>query len=303
MGKLNGGVWPTMITPFTVDCKIDWKKLEQLIEWYISSGVSGLFAVCLSSEIFHLTEDEKIKLADFIVKKVNGKVQTVSGILLTDSNIPDKVKQVYDLGVDAVVFLTGQLFPQNKTLHEAFIEINKILSKTANIPLGIYESPLPYHKTLLPEEFKRLVSTNRFYFMKDTSCDIDLIKQKIELSSKTNCNFFNANTPTLFESLKFDVSGYSGIAANFYPELYVWLCKNFKAKPKLSQELSDFLRIVDPLIHTKYPLSAKIYQSINGINVNPLCRSNNIKMIPSEISSLESLNRILKQWHEYLNIK
>ena len=85
MNNLNTGVWPTMLTPYTSDNQIDWKSLDELIEWYIASGVSGLFAVCLSSEIFHLTEIERIKLASHIVKRVNQRVQIVSGVLLSDN--------------------------------------------------------------------------------------------------------------------------------------------------------------------------------------------------------------------------
>jgi 4-hydroxy-tetrahydrodipicolinate synthase len=302
MDKLNTGVWPTMITPYTEDNQIDWEKLDKLIDWYIASGVSGLFAVCLSSEIFHLTEIERLKLADYIVKRVNGRIQIVSGILLSD-NTSESIKHIFDTGVNAVVFLAGQLFLQTEDNEASFHKIEKILSNTDNIPLGIYESPLPYHKILSASELKKLVFSNRFYFMKDTSCDINIIEQKLEVSKNTNCSFFNANTPTLLDSLKLGASGYSGIAANFYPELYVWLCKNHKKENKLAEELSDFLRIIDPLIHTKYPVSAKVYQKINGINIAPISRSSDHKLINAEISSLESLNRIINNWHHKLNIE
>ena len=44
-----GGEWPTMLTPFR-DGAVDYPALEALVEWYIAHGVSGLFAVCQSSE-------------------------------------------------------------------------------------------------------------------------------------------------------------------------------------------------------------------------------------------------------------
>ena len=49
---ISSGIWPTMITPFSANGTIDYEGLEYLIEWYIREQVSGLFAVCQSSEMF-----------------------------------------------------------------------------------------------------------------------------------------------------------------------------------------------------------------------------------------------------------
>lgn len=37
------GVWPVMLTPFDAKGEIDWASLERLVDWYIDSGVHGLF--------------------------------------------------------------------------------------------------------------------------------------------------------------------------------------------------------------------------------------------------------------------
>ena len=60
--SVGKGVFPTMITPFTADGAIDWAGVDGLVEWYIASGVTGIFAVCQSSEMYHLTEDERLEL-------------------------------------------------------------------------------------------------------------------------------------------------------------------------------------------------------------------------------------------------
>lgn len=49
-----GGVWPVMLTPFCPNGEVDFAGLEKLTDWYIDNGSSGLFAVCQSSEMFHL---------------------------------------------------------------------------------------------------------------------------------------------------------------------------------------------------------------------------------------------------------
>ena len=301
MNIFNHGVWPTMITPYTESRQIDWKSLDEMIEWYIASGVSGLFSVCLSSEILHLAEDEKIKLAKYVVKRVNGRVPVVSGILHSD-NVLEKIKEVYDTGVEAVIFLANQLFPQNQDSKISLNNITELISKIDNIPLGIYESPLPFHKIVTADELKTINSSNRLYFMKDTSSDIDKIKEKLKITVGTNCNFYNANTPTLLESLKLGGAGYSGIASNYYPELYAWLCINYKSEPKLVLELADFLTIADNLISHKYLIAAKVFQKLDGRDLIPISRASNDVLTSTEISSLKSLHRTLKIWHNKLKI-
>ena len=64
--KAQNGVWPVMLTPFTDTGRVDYKALEALIQWYEERGVSGLFAVCQSSEMFFLSLQERVELSRFI---------------------------------------------------------------------------------------------------------------------------------------------------------------------------------------------------------------------------------------------
>eukprot|EP01049_Picozoa_sp_SAG25_P025075 SAG25_NODE_11694_length_298_cov_0.773869_1_plen_45_part_10 len=41
-------------------------------EWYIASGVAGLFAVCQSSEMYALSEDERLELAGYVAAQAAG---------------------------------------------------------------------------------------------------------------------------------------------------------------------------------------------------------------------------------------
>ena len=45
MNQIPNGVYPTMITPFTDDNKIDFDGVLSLLEWYSQQGVDGVFAI------------------------------------------------------------------------------------------------------------------------------------------------------------------------------------------------------------------------------------------------------------------
>jgi dihydrodipicolinate synthase/N-acetylneuraminate lyase len=79
------GVWPVMLTPFCNDGAIDWDGLDALIEWYLAAGVAGLFAACLSSEMYELTPEERVRLAAHVVDRAAGRVPVVAGGAFGDS--------------------------------------------------------------------------------------------------------------------------------------------------------------------------------------------------------------------------
>ena len=70
--QFPGGVWPVMLTPYTLDNRVDTQALERLTNWYIEQGVSGLFAVCQTSEMFFLSLEERELIARTVVRAAGG---------------------------------------------------------------------------------------------------------------------------------------------------------------------------------------------------------------------------------------
>jgi 4-hydroxy-tetrahydrodipicolinate synthase len=70
-------VYPVMLTPFQKNNKIDFEALKQLVEFYITTGSTGLFANCLSSEMFQLTDEERIQVTRKVVEQVDGRQKVI----------------------------------------------------------------------------------------------------------------------------------------------------------------------------------------------------------------------------------
>ncbi|MBQ7821961.1 MAG: dihydrodipicolinate synthase family protein [Clostridia bacterium] len=69
--KYNFGAYPTMITPYTDDGKVDYETARKYVRWYYENGCDGIFAVCQSSEIFYLSLEERVKLNKSVYDEVN----------------------------------------------------------------------------------------------------------------------------------------------------------------------------------------------------------------------------------------
>ena len=300
-----GGVWPTMITPFTTAGKADYDALEKMVEWYIDNGVNGIFAICLSSEMFQLSLDEKISIARFIKKCTAGRVPVIASGHTSDA----VSEQVYELnlmaqtGVDAVVMITNRIAKNEKdTVWIEYME--KLISKIPNIPLGIYECPYPFKRLVSPGMLRWCIDTGRFYFFKDTCCDIEMIRERIAIAGKSLLKIYNANSTTLLDSLYGGAAGYSGVSANFHPDLYAWLVSNYRMQPDLAKEMSIFLSVMSVVQYHKYPVNAKYHMTLEGISMNIRTRfSEQDNLTISEKTEVENMRSLVEKYKTDMKAK
>ena len=269
--KLPSGLWPVMITPFTEANAIDYAGLDTLTQFYIKSGSKGLFANCLSSEMYQLTEAERLDLIKGVLRASEGKVPVAAtGTLSRDLSVNiDFIKKVYDTGVQAVVLISSLIVLPDEDEDTFRKRLEHILDQTDGIPLGLYECPVPYKRLLSPGLMKWLVSSGRFVYHKDTSCHSPSIQKKREATQGTNLLFMNADTATGLDSLEAGADGLSPISANFYPELYTYLMDEFRAHGK-TDKLTQFhawLTLMDRTTHTFYPYSAKWFLQQRGLAI------------------------------------
>lgn len=71
------------------------------MEFYIKEGISGIFAVCLSSEMYDLTPEERLSIARHVVNTAKGRVPIVASGNF-DESIQDQAKfirEMYNTGV------------------------------------------------------------------------------------------------------------------------------------------------------------------------------------------------------------
>ena len=270
--KFKDGVYPVMLTPFTEDDQVDYEALGKLVDWYIDAGAAGLFAVCQSSEMFCLSREERVSIARFVAESADKRAAVIASGHISDSldDQAEELNAIAETGADAVILLTNRLAEESQS-DEIWLENLKYLLERLpkDIPLGFYECPYPYKRILSPKLLKWCADTGRFYFLKDTSCDITDIKEKLKVIHGTQLKLFNANSATLLESLELGASGYSGVMANFHPEIYSWLTDHFRDQPQRARLWNDFLTVASFIECRAYPVNAKYYQMEIG-NFNSL---------------------------------
>ncbi len=286
MKQINNGAYPTMITPYNKDKSVDYKAAEALVEYFWEQGCDGIFAVCLSSEIFKLSLEERIKLAEVTKRtadrlaskdKSRAPMSVVASGHVSDG-FQDQITELGAIaatGVDAVVLISNRFDIGMEGFDKWKSDAQRVLdSLDDSLTLGIYECPVPYKRVLDADILKWVADSGRFSFIKDTCCDAKIISERLEILKGSDIKLFNAHTGTLLETLRDGAVGYCGVMANYIPKPFVKLCQCYNDDAFLAEYLQAFLTYAQISERMTYPISAKYYlNEFEGVKMTPLCRT------------------------------
>ncbi|MCL2195288.1 MAG: dihydrodipicolinate synthase family protein [Oscillospiraceae bacterium] len=268
--SLPKGIYPTMITPFTDDNEVDYDLLEPLLRWYENRDCTGVFAVCQSSEMFWLSQDETMKITRKLMQlRRPNTVMLASGHV--DLNTPDMLRTAQAIiaeGVDCYVFITNPFAAHDEDDDVLLRRVAEVTRHLGDFPLGFYECPSPEYKRLLtPYVIERLPALGNFVFLKDTCCNMTELRAKLAAAQGTALQIYNANSAMLLESLQAGCAGYSGVMGNFHPKLYAKLCACWQDEPALAQRIQAVLGITSAAEKLAYPICAKYHMQLQGVDM------------------------------------
>lgn len=263
------GLIPVMLTPFSPDGAIDVIALDAMIEWYLASGATGLFACCQSSEIEQLGWEERCWLARHVVERTRGRVPVLAVGSLGVGDIAAEaavLRAISGTGVDVAVVITSHIAPYSADDDEAIHRLERLAEATPGVPLGLYECPRPYKRSLRPTGVARLAASGRWHYLKDTACDRAVTAAKINAATGSALAIFDAHAAHLVSSLEAGAAGASPIVANLVPDLVAHLC--LTRDPALQSGIAELAALAE----VGYPLAVKQALALTGLPIDPRCR-------------------------------
>jgi 4-hydroxy-tetrahydrodipicolinate synthase len=298
---------PVMITPFRQNGQIDFDGLSRLTDFYLAAGVKGYFANCQSSEMYFLSEEERLSVTRHVVKRVNGAMSVVAtgsfGKSLEEK--AEFAKKIYHTGINAVIMITSHFAKRNESDDLLISNCEKFFALTDNIPMGTYECPAPYKRILTPYAFEYLLRTNRLVYHKDTTKAFDKVKVKIDLAKNNKLEFYDACTANTMYSLQAGAKGMSAISGNFYPEILVWMCNNATNPEKQNdvKYIQEQLTKTEAVISRNYPLSSKYFLQKRGLPIEIISRKSTRPMTIKQKNALDETYIVFQGWCDRIGIE
>ena len=137
--SLYVGTGVAVVTPFTDDLKVDFKSLQNLINYLIDSDIRYLVAMGTTAESPTISVEEKKQIFDCFVETVNGRVPLIMGLGGNDTMALQRALQQLDTtGFSAILSVSPYY---NRPTQEGIYQHYKALDAVTPLPLILYNVP------------------------------------------------------------------------------------------------------------------------------------------------------------------
>lgn len=259
------GAITAIITPFK-NGKINYKKMEELIEFQIRNEIDGIVVCGTTGESATLSKQEKKKLIKFTVDKVNGRVPVIAG---TGSNNTEDAllmsQYAETVGADYTLVVSPYY---NKTTKKGIIAHYEYIADNTSIPLIMYNVPSRTGLNIDADTTIALSEHPNIIGIKEASSDMAKVA-KIIAECSDDFLVFSGNDDIIVPMLSIGSSGVISVLSNILPKETHDMCKYYMEgdieKARLLQlNLSD---LISKLFIEVNPIPIKEAMNILGFDV------------------------------------
>lgn len=207
------GAGTAMITPFDNE-KVDYRRLEDLLEWQINSGIDAIISCGTTGEASTLNDKEHINTVEFTVDKVAGRIPVIAGAGSNDTNHAVYMAcELEEKGVDGLLVVTPYY---NKCTEKGLIRHYEKIADSVNIPLILYSVPSRTGVNISPYVVKELYAHPNICGIKEASGDIS---QVVEMSRYAGEGFaiYSGNDDMIVPIMSMGGSGAISTVSNIIP--------------------------------------------------------------------------------------
>ena len=168
------GAMVALITPFQ-DGEIDFKTLDELIEFQLENGIDGIAPAGTTGESPTLSNEEHKKLIERVVKTVSGAVPVIAG---AGSNSTAEAIELAAFAKKAGADATLQVDPYyNKPTQEGFYQHFKAIAEEVDLPVVLYDIPGRCGAGMTADTIIRLSKIENIVAVKEATGSLDHASQ------------------------------------------------------------------------------------------------------------------------------
>ena len=135
------GMWPVAPTPFHDNGEVDYDSMSNILECMIDQQVDGICILANYSEQFLLSDDEREKLTKHCLRKIDGRVKTITTISHFSTDIALSRAQLAKSENSTMLMCMPPYNGTMKGNQDQIFKQFEILSSAA-IPIMVQDAPL-----------------------------------------------------------------------------------------------------------------------------------------------------------------
>lgn len=285
------GTGVALVTPFHSGGTIDFEAINGVINHVIDGGVDFIVTLGTTGESATLSNDEKTKLIEYVVKSVNQRVPVVVGIGGNNTlHVLDTIKNTDFSGISGILSVAPYYNkPSQKGLYEHFSAI----AKASPVPVIIYNVPSRTASNINADTVTWLGSNHRnIVAVKEASGNFHQIMQIIN-NKPDHFSVLSGDDSITLPMIYLGGTGVISVVANSHPRQFSTMVRAAnKRECKKANELHYMLLdYISTLFEEGSPAGIKAALEIMG-----LCEKTvRLPLVPASDSLAQKLKKLIAE--------
>ncbi len=264
------GAGVAIVTPFHKDGSVNYKKLEEVLDFQIAEGTDAIIISGTTGESSTLSEEEHSDVVRYTCEYVNGRIPVIAG---TGSNCTetaiDLSQKAEKDGADGVLIVTPYY---NKATQKGLIEHYSDIAASIDIPVMMYNVKSRTGVNIEAATAAYLINNvDNIVGIKEASGDISQIAQIAHLTNG-ELDMYSGNDDQTIPLMSLGGIGVISVVSNVAPAKVHEMTQLFldgKTKEAAKMQL-DMLPLVDALFCEVNPIPVKTAMNLMGMDVGGL---------------------------------
>ncbi len=288
--SLFRGSGVAIVTPFK-DCKVNYEKLAELLEWHLKQGTDSIVVCGTTGEASTLSEDEQKNVIKFTVEKINKRIPVIAG---TGSNCTahavELSKYAEEVGADAALVITPYY---NKSTQRGLIAHFTEVANAISIPIVVYNVPGRTGVNILPSTLAELSKLPNIKGVKEASGNIAQIAEIARLVPD-DFYIYSGNDDMIVPLMSLKGDGVISVVANIAPkDIHDLVQKFIDGDLEGSCELQLKMKpLIDSLFIEVNPIPVKAAMNLMGFNMGKV----RLPLVDMSEDNLEILKTRMKEY-------
>lgn len=258
------GAGVAIITPFKENGDVDYEKFAENIELQVKGNTDAILVCGTTGEASTLTHEEHLKVVEFCVKQVAGRLPVIAG---TGSNCTATAiylsQEAEKLGVDAVLVVSPYY---NKATQQGLYEHFKMIADSIKIPVILYNIPGRTGVNIQPKTIVRLCKeVPNIVGVKDATGDLSQTAKLLALADGA-VDVYSGNDDQIVPMLSLGAKGVLSVLSNVAPQQTHDICaKYFEGDVETSRKMQlEAIPLIDALFCEVNPIPVKKAMNLLG---------------------------------------